>query len=135
MHAVVDENVGYTHGYSVHGGCLMTWTKLDDGFWMHPKVLMAGNSAAGIFARLLSYCGAYLTDGMIPSQIVATIVGQDRDALDELHRVGLIDLLETGGAVIPDYLDHQRSRAQVEADRETKRANGAKGGRPPKVTT
>lgn len=41
----------------------MPWTKLDDGFWMHPKILLAGNEAVGIFARCISYCGAYLTDG------------------------------------------------------------------------
>lgn len=108
----------------------MTWTKLDDGFWMHPKVLMAGNAAAGIFARLLSYCGSYLTDGMIPAGVVKTIAADDQQALDALWRSGMIDLLESGGVVIPDYLEHQRSKAQVEADLETKRANGAKGGRP-----
>lgn len=108
----------------------MTWTKLDDGFWMHPKVLMAGNAAAGIFARLLSYCGAYLTDGMVPSGVVATIVGSDKKALEALWNTGMIDVLDSGGVVILDYLEHQRSKAQVEADREQKAANGRKGGRP-----
>jgi hypothetical protein len=108
----------------------VTWTKLHDGFWMHPKVLMCGNAGAGIFARLLSYCGAYLTDGAIPSVIVSQIVGGDRPALDELERAGMVQILESGGVTIPDYLGHQRSRAQVKADLETKRANGSKGGRP-----
>lgn len=100
---------------------------------MHPKVLMSGNVGAGIFARLLSYCGSYLTDGMVPSAIVATIVGPDRFALDELERVGMVQILETGGVVIPEYLDHQRSKAQVYADRQTKSENGKKGGRPKSV--
>lgn len=108
----------------------MTWTKLDDGFWMHPKILMAGNTSAGIFARLLSYCGSYLTDGMIPSGVTDTIVGKDRRHLDELARVGMVTILETGAVVIPDYLEHQRSRSQVKADLEVKRVNGSKGGRP-----
>lgn len=110
----------------------MTWSKLDDGFWMHPKVIMAGNASAGIFARMLSYCGCYLTDGMVPSGVVGTIVGSDKKALEALDRVGLVQLLESGGVVIPDYLDHNRSKAQVEADREQRRENGARGGRPTK---
>jgi hypothetical protein len=108
----------------------MSWAKLDDGFWMHPKILMVGNTAAGVFARLLSYCGCYLTDGMIPHGVVATIVGSDKKALEALHNTGLVDMLESGAVFIPDYLDHNRSKAQVEADRETRQANGAKGGRP-----
>ena len=108
----------------------MSWAKLDDGFWMHPKVLMAGNAGAGIFARLLSYCGCYLTDGLIPAQIVTQIAGPDKKLLPELDRLGLIQVLETGSVLIPDYLEHNRSKEQVEEDRKTRRANGAKGGRP-----
>lgn len=108
----------------------MTWTKLDDGFWMHPKILVAGNTAAGVFARMLSYCGCYMTDGAVPNGVVATIVGSDKKVLPDLESAGLIQLLPTGGAIIPDYLDYNRSRLHIEQDREQRAANGRKGGRP-----
>jgi hypothetical protein len=47
-----------------------------------------------------------------------------------MERYRLIDRLESGGVVIVNYLEYNRSRAQTEADRETRRANGSKGGKP-----
>jgi hypothetical protein len=108
----------------------VTWTKLDDGFWMHPKVLMAGNTAAGIFARMLAYCGAYLTDGLVPEHIAVSIAGPDKRALDALVTAELAERLESGGYYIPDFLEHNRSKRQVDEDRAQRRANGKKGGRP-----
>jgi hypothetical protein len=112
----------------------VTWAKLDDGFWMHPTMLAVGNLGAGVFARFLSYCGAYLTDGAVPSHVVMTIVGPEGEAgevlLERMERYRLIDRLESGGVVIVNYLEYNRSRAQTEADRETRRANGSKGGKP-----
>lgn len=109
----------------------MSWAKLDDRFWMHPKVISAGNVGAGIFARFLSYCGAYLTDGLVPGHVVQMIAGPDNDeVLDTLARMGLIDRMESGAVVVLGYLEHNRSKAQIEADRETRRANGSQGGRP-----
>jgi hypothetical protein len=111
----------------------MTWTKLDDLFWMNPKVLLAGNTAAGAFARMLSYCGCYLTDGLVPQGIADTIAGADTDSLQRLIDVGLVTRLESGGIYIADYLEHNRSKAQVEADRKQRRENGKKGGRRPQA--
>lgn len=109
----------------------MAWAKLDDNFWMHPSILMVGNVGAGVFARMLSYSGCYLTDGLVPAQIVQQIVGSDKKVLPELDRLGLIEIREeTGSVLIPDYLEYNRSKADVENDRKVRRANGSKGGRP-----
>jgi hypothetical protein len=113
----------------------VTWVKIDDGFWMHPKVLIAGNTAAGIFTRLLSYCGCYLTNGLIPEPIANQIIGSDRKAAEQLLDTGLVQRLESGGYYIPDFLEHNRSKDQVEADRKQRAEAGRKGGlksRPPK---
>jgi hypothetical protein len=113
----------------------MTWAKIDDGFWMHPKVMIAGNTAAGIFARCLSYCGCYLTNGLIPGPVVAQIVGGERKALVALLDSGLMQQLESGGYLIPDFLEHNPSKEKVEADRRQRAQAGRKGGlksRPPK---
>jgi hypothetical protein len=113
----------------------VTWTKLDDGYWMHPAIIGIGNVGAGVFTRFLSYCGKYLTDGAVPSNVVMTILGPEgpeaaEEILDRMERMRLIDRFESGGVMIVNYLAYNRSRAQVEADREQRRENGLKGGRP-----
>lgn len=102
----------------------MPWVKLDDTFWSHPRATCAGNAGAGIFSRMLSYCGCYLTDGLVPEHIAAFIVGSDKKAFDTLKQFGLIEVLESGGVVIPDYLDYNRSKADVERERKQRSAAG-----------
>lgn len=107
----------------------MSYAKLDDRFWMHPAVLTCGNTAAGIFARLISYCGCYMTDGKIPEGVATTIVGPDRKALDALAGVGLVVRLngdETGALLIPDFLDYNRSKADYDAYVESRRQNASR---------
>ena len=53
----------------------MTWAKLDDGFWMHPKVVMAGNEAAGIFCRCLSWSSANGKTGRVPVDQALELAG------------------------------------------------------------
>lgn len=105
----------------------MTWAKLDDGFWMHPKVVHAGNEAAGIFARCLSYCGAYLTDGLIPESVALSIAG-DKQTLQQVLNAGLLEQLESGGLYVRDYADYNPLRAEVDDIREKRRIAGQKGG-------
>ena len=107
----------------------MTWVKIDDTFWMNPKVVMAGEAATGVFVRLLAYCGCYLTDGLVPGPMVDAIT-RNRKALDALEERGLIERLESGSVLIPKYLEYNRSKAEIEEDRELRRRNGSKGGRP-----
>lgn len=108
----------------------MSWVKLDDTFWMHPRVLEVGDANAGVFARMLSYCGCYLTDGMVPGPIVDSITVKTRRAVPDLERAGLVQQLESGTVLICDYLEYNRSKAEVEADRKVRRENGRRGGRP-----
>ena len=105
----------------------MSWTKLDDGFWMHPKVIRAGNEAVGVFARCLSYCGAYLTDGLVPAEVALTIAGS-QDKLDAVASTGLLDKLPTGNYAIRDYAHYNPLRDEVEAKRQQRREAGRRGG-------
>lgn len=106
----------------------MSWAKLDDGFWSHPKVMGIGNAGAGIFARFLAYCGDHLTEGLIPAPVVAFIVGDDQAALDALVRYGMVQLRDSDSVYIPDFLDHNPTRAKVKNDREQRAAAGRRGG-------
>lgn len=98
----------------------MSWVKLDDGFWMHPKVVMAGNEGAGIFARCLSYCGAYLTDGKLPNDVALAIAGSPRK-LEAVVAVGLLQRLPSGDVYVRDYTDYNPPRDVVEAQQEVRR--------------
>jgi hypothetical protein len=72
----------------------MSWAKLDDRFWMHPKVTAIGNEGAGTFARLLSYCSCYLTDGLVPADAVK-MISQNRKLLEHMNDLGVIELRES----------------------------------------
>jgi hypothetical protein len=103
----------------------VTWTKLDDGFWSNPKVEDVGNEAAGAYVRMLSYCGQHLTDGHVKHS-AARYVTTSR-ILKRLVEFGFIE--PTGeGWVVPDYLEFNKSREEVEATRRARSEAGKRGG-------
>jgi hypothetical protein len=51
----------------------MAWLRIDDQFAFNPKVMAAGNEAAGVYVRALCYCCANRTDGFIPDEIAAML--------------------------------------------------------------
>ena len=93
----------------------MTWVKLDDQFWSNPKVQLLGNEAAGAYARMLSYCGAHLTDGLV-SEDAARFIAKPK-LIERLVAAQFIERAD-GGWLIPDFLDFNPSREQIEAKRE-----------------
>lgn len=103
----------------------MSWTKLDDGFCMHPKTLMAGNEIAGIFARCLSYCGKYQTDGRVPEQIALMVAGS-KAKLEQTVAAGFLDRLPSGDLFIRDYAHYNPLRDEVEAKRQERSELAAK---------
>lgn len=92
----------------------MTWTKLDDGFYDNPKVVAAGNEAAGAYARMLSYCGRHLTDGRVPEPTARSI--SRPVILSRLEEHGFIKR-NGSGWVIPDYLSFNPSKKKILAKR------------------
>ncbi|MFF7067344.1 hypothetical protein [Streptomyces pseudovenezuelae] len=108
----------------------MAWSRIDDSLHSHPKIMLVGNAATGLFVRLISYAGQHLTDGFVPAS-AARSYGTARllKALCDaqlLHKVdpdsshtSEADLTFNGpGFVIHDYLDYNPSRKQVHAGRE-----------------
>lgn len=96
----------------------MTFVLLDDASWSHPKALRAGNEAWGAFTRMLAYCSTHLTDGIIDSEVALSIAMRPK-VLDKLVAVGLLERVGDTFRV-HDYLEHNPSRAQVEAKRKAK---------------
>ncbi|WP_430479338.1 mucin-2 [Streptomyces sp. P11-1] len=52
----------------------MTWFKVDDTAYGHPKVLKAGNPAFGLWTRCGAYAAQHLTEGTVPG-VVAQLYG------------------------------------------------------------
>lgn len=101
---------------------MSTWIKLHDNFATNLKVLAAGEDAAWLYVCGLLYCSANLTDGFIPTPALRQLTAK-RDVkhlAKVLTREGL--WTETAhGWEVHDYLKVQRSRAQVEDEREKTR--------------
>lgn len=97
----------------------MTWFKVDDGFYAHPKVLTASLPAVGLWVRAGAWCAQQLADGRLPRAAVA-LVGGTPELADELVAVGLWDRTDDGYA-FHDWDDYQPSKSDV-IDRRAKTA-------------
>jgi transposase-like protein len=102
-----------------------TYIKLHDGMPGHPKVRGLSDKAFRCYVTALCYCSEYLTDGEVVSA-VARDFGTAR-IWRELHEKGLVESTP-GGYLMHDYLEHQRSAAQVRELKEKRRSAGRKGG-------
>lgn len=115
----------------------MPWARLDDAFWRNPKVLAAGNEAAGLYARALSYSADNGTGGLLSLDTVKTLAGSRFKALSrKLVDVGLWDPSGQGGWHIHDYDDPAygnptSSRAQARSEAARKAAQVRWGNGPP----
>lgn len=101
----------------------MTWLKLDDTLPENPKILEAGPLAAWLYVSGLAYCARNLTDGFIPQGAVRALT-DDTSQATTLVEVGLWTTAERGYQV-HDYLEHQRSREQIDNDRTAARERQA----------
>lgn len=109
----------------------MAWSRFDDSWSDHPKVIAAGNEAVGVFTRAVAWSAKHLTDGLVPVQIVTMIAGGKRAkrVIEQLVKVGLFDAFTDESIRIHDFLDYNLSRAQVLDDREELRRVRAESGR------
>jgi hypothetical protein len=130
----------------------MTWVKIDDRFPEHPKIAEAGPLAMALQVAALCYASRNLTDGFIPSSMVGRLLpleewlanGQQtpskllggptsktllEETINALCDVGLWEKSARGGYEIHDYLDHQRSRSEVDKIKKVRARAGHKGGK------
>jgi hypothetical protein len=111
----------------------MPWSKVDDRFHSHPKVVAAWKidpAALGLYLRALSYTAEHLTDGNIGQAFVDELFpvrSRRKRAVDALVTTGLWDRNGTG-YVIHDYLDFNDSRAKF-LERRHRDSNRKRAGR------
>lgn len=106
----------------------MSWFKIDDGFHCHPKVLMAGTPAVGLYVRCGSWAAQQVTDGVVPKH-VAKMYGTPR-MIKALVDAGLwhqkghdchsCPEVDGNSYVIHQYLEKNPSRAETDAARKAK---------------
>lgn len=93
----------------------MTWFKVDDTFWSHPKVLPLPNSAVGLWLRAGCWAASHLTDGHVPLHALKMLgTSTDRGRLIES---GLWIERDDGSIQFHDWEHYQPTRAQVEQKR------------------
>lgn len=93
----------------------MVWFKVDDDLWSHPKVEAAGLEAMGLWLLVGSYCGRYLTDGLVPASAPRKMGDEGNKLASRLVRSGLWE--DTGDEDKPwrfhDWLNYNPSKASV----------------------
>lgn len=94
-------------------------------FPRHPKTQQLSDAGFRALIELWCYCNEYLTDGAVPKVLVDR---QYKKPARELLALGFMEA-DGDGYRMHDYLKHQKSRAEVEEDREKKRSSGARGGK------
>jgi hypothetical protein len=105
----------------------MTWVKLDDQFFAHPKVIDLPKDAKLLYLAGLTHCAAQLTDGALSGgavRAITALVDVDRSVTQQLVDAGLWEVTEAGYAV-HDYLKYNRTGEQVKAERGELRATGS----------
>jgi hypothetical protein len=93
----------------------MTWTRLADDFYDHPKIVALSDRAFRAYVIGLCYSSRHLTDGVVPGNLVPP------RASAELVEGGLWEKVPKGFE-IHDYLVFNPSKASVLEDRASKHA-------------
>lgn len=93
----------------------MTWFRVDDNLAFHPKAIVAGNAALGLWVRSGSWSAQQLSDGHVPADIARGI--GTKGQVDRLIDSGLW-LPNGSGYVFHQWVDRQPTRAEVEKRRK-----------------
>lgn len=106
----------------------MTWFKVDDSFYDHPKVFDAPDCAVALWVRAGCWSARNLTDGKVPSKLPARLCDDPESAVSELLVRGLWEEWEDGYRFC-DWTDYQPSAERVKATRKARAEAGSRGGR------
>ena len=106
------------------------WTRLDDGFFIHPKARKAGKDGRAMFLAGLCYAAGQLRDGFIPNgdvPLIAALAEVDEGERHALVTAGLWEEVPNGYQ-IHDWLDFNPTKDEITARRNERREAGKKGG-------
>jgi len=104
----------------------MTWFKVDDSFYDHPKVFDAPDCAVALWTRAGTWSARNLTDGFVPTGMPARFCNDVDQAVRELLNRGLW-LRSKGGYQFHDWTQYQPTRDEAIAGRDGMSSGGALG--------
>jgi hypothetical protein len=90
----------------------MSWFRLDDSAYDHPKVAGLSDGAFRLWITAGLYCSKYLTDGIVTTATLRLFQAKPKHC-DELWTVGLWERVPEGGYRFHDWSDYQWTREQV----------------------
>lgn len=102
------------------------WFKVDDGFYMHPKVLGLSARAGWLWLRAGCWSADQMTDGLIPMSTVHVLGGSKRDA-EELVEAGLWEHVQDDFG-FHDWEKYQFTAEEIAAQRKARAEAGRRGG-------
>lgn len=108
----------------------MSWVKLDDQFFRHPKAIEAGKDGRALYVAGLCFCASGLTDGWITTLALPHVLadaGVKPSVVRVLERVGLWEE-SIGSWYVHDYHDFNPKAADVRAARAQRAEAGRRGG-------
>lgn len=101
------------------------FVRLDHGMPENPKIAGLTDAAFRLYIEALCWCSRQETDGDIPQAMMRRL-GRPK-TITELVTTGLLIHHDNGSYAIHDYLEHQRSREEIAAFRESRSDSGKKG--------
>jgi hypothetical protein len=120
----------------------VTWAKLDDGFFRHPKARAVGKDGRALFAAGLCWCASHLTDGFIAAADLG-LVAAEAEVRPKVTASRLVDVglwhgpghacvrcepCPAGYWMVHDYLDYNPTAEAAKAKRLARAEAGRKGG-------
>lgn len=97
----------------------MSWVRIDDKAWSHPKLAGLSGNAVRLWLFGLCWCNQQESDGCVPSAMLRVLGGAPKVAA-ELVAAGLWEATDDGWR-FHDYLNYQPSREQLAAQRNATR--------------
>jgi hypothetical protein len=104
----------------------VTWFKVDDSFYDHPKVFDAPDCVVALWTRAGSWAARNLTDGFVPSGMPARLCDDPERAIRELINRGLWERTK-GGYRFHDWSVYQPMRSDTDRERFAKASGGTLG--------
>lgn len=105
----------------------VTWFKIDDSFYDHPKIFDAPDCAVALWTRAGTWSARNLTDGFVPAGMPARLCDDHDTAVRQLMTRGLWTRAR-GGYQFHDWAEYQPSAEAVKKLRETRAEAGKRGG-------
>lgn len=90
----------------------MTWFRVKDSMWGHPKFQFVSNDAIALWVSAGSWSMCYLTDGLVPPHAL-TILRGSKQAAQELVDAGIWDVTPDG-YLFHEWNEYNYTKSQVE---------------------